>query len=114
MVQIVGFKTYQNEDGADFNVLVVQGGLEVVKSAQSGRNYITARTTNVSCTFNDVTCKSLVGTKLPGAIKKVETEPYEFTIQETGEVIERTYRYELISEEENIIENNVNKTEEVY
>jgi hypothetical protein len=43
MVQIVGFKTYQNEDGEDFNVLVVQGGLEVVKSAQSGRNYVTVK-----------------------------------------------------------------------
>ena len=114
MVQIVGFKTYQREDGENFNVLVVQGGIEVVKSAQSGRNYITARTASVSCTFNETICHSLIGTKLPGSIKKVETEPYEFTIQDTGEVIMRHHRYELISEEESIIESNVNKAEEVY
>jgi len=114
MVEIVGFRTYQKDDGDDFHVLVVQGGLEAVKSRQTGRTYITMRTANVPCTFNEVTCEALIGQKLTGAIKKVETEPYEFTIQETGEVIERSHRYEFISEEESIIENNVTKTEEVY
>ena len=114
MVQITGYKVFEKENGENFFSLIVQGGVEAVVSRETGRTYLTARTARVSCTFDEAMCKSLVGTSLPGTISKIEVEPYEFTIQETGEVIERTYRYELISEEENIIENNVNKTEEVY
>ncbi len=114
MVQIVDYKTYHKADGEQFFALVVQGGLEAIKSKETGRMYFTARTARVACTFNEVTCKSLISTKLPGSIKRVATDPYEFTIQETGEVIELSHRYEYISEEESIIENNVTKTQEVY
>lgn len=113
MVKIVDFKTYQREDGEDFHVLVVQGGVEAVKSRETGRTYLTVKSSRVPCTFDEPTCQSLIGTKLPGSIKKVEVEPYEFTIAETGEIIERSHRYEYISEEESIIENNVFENEEV-
>ena len=113
MVKIVDFKTYQREDGEDFNVLVVQGGIEAVKSRESGRTYFTAKTTRVPCTFDEETCELLIGSNLPGSIKKVEVEPYEFIIEQTGEVIERSHRYEYISEEDDIVENNVLRKEEV-
>lgn len=113
MVQIVNFKTYQREDGENFHVLVVQGGVEAVKSKDTGRTYLTAKTTRVPCTFDEPTCQSLIGTKLPGSIKKVEVEPYDFTIAQTGEVVERSHRYEYISEEDVIIEDNVLEKEEV-
>jgi hypothetical protein len=113
MVQITDYKTYKREDGETFNVLVVQGGVEPVKSRKTGRTYLTAKTTRVSCTFDEPTCKSLLGTMLPGSIKKVEVEPYEFTIVETGEVVERSHRYEYMSEEEAIVKNNVIEMEEV-
>ena len=93
MVKIVDFKTYQREDGEDFHVLVVQGGVEAVKSRETGRTYLTAKTTRVACTFDEATCESLIGTNLPGSIKRVEVEPFEFTIAETGEVVERSHRY---------------------
>lgn len=113
MVKIVDFKTYQREDGESFQVLVVQGGVEAVKSRETGRTYLTAKTTRVPCTFDESTCESLIGSNLPGSIKRVEVEPYEFTIAETGEVVERSHRYEYISEEEAVIEANVLKGEGV-
>ncbi len=30
MVKIVDFKTYEREDGTEFNVLIVQGGIEQI------------------------------------------------------------------------------------
>ena len=51
---------------------------------------------------------------MPGTIKKVTVDPYEFTIRETGEIIKMSHRYEYLSEEESIIENNVLKNEMVY
>jgi len=113
MVKIVDFKTYQREDGENFQVLVVQGGVEAVKSRETGRTYLTAKTTRVACTFDEATCESLIGSNLPGSIKRVEVEPFEFTIAETGEVVERSHRYEYISDEEAIVEANVLQKEEV-
>ncbi|WP_233579250.1 hypothetical protein [Flavobacterium sp. LS1R10] len=114
MVTIVGYKNYQREGGEVFYALEVQGGIESVKSKDTGRTYFTARTTNVPCTFNEPTCKALVGTQMPGAIKKVTVDPYEFTIRETGEIIKMSHRYEYLSEEESIVESNVLKNEMVY
>ena len=76
MVSIVDYKAFQKENGEKFYSLVVQGGVEAIKSKESGRTYLTAKTTNLACTFNEITCKSLIGTQLPGQIRKVEVEPY--------------------------------------
>lgn len=113
MVKIVDYKTRERENGEQFFVLVVQGGLEAVKSAQTGRTYLTTKSSGVSCTFDEEMCKSLIGTSIPGSIKRVEVEPYEYTNHDTGETIESTHRYEYITEEEAIVEANVLENEEV-
>lgn len=56
MVTIVDYKTYQREDGTDFNVLIVQGGVEPVKSKITGKLYLTARKASVSSSFDEITC----------------------------------------------------------
>jgi len=112
MVKITDFKSYQSEDGKDFCVLIVQGGLEAVKSQETNRTYFTARTARVPCTFNEAVCKSLIGTDFPGVIQKVEVDPYEYTIEGSGEVITLSHRYEYMGEEESIIKNNVLKEKE--
>lgn len=108
MVQITDYKVYKKENGEEFFSLIVQGGVEAVVSKETGRTYLTARTARVSCTFNETTCLSLIGTSLPGKIVQLEVEPYEFTIEETGEVIQRNHRYEYMSDENAIIAENVN------
>jgi hypothetical protein len=107
MVKIVDFKTYQKEDGTEFFALVVQGGIEAVKSKETQRTYFTARTVNVSCTFNQSTCESLIGTDFPGSIRKVEVEPYQYAIPDTGELITLTHHFEYVSEEQGIVKDNV-------
>ena len=100
MVTIVDYKQRENEDGESFFVLVIQGGLEMVKSQESNRYYATARKANVPSTFNEITCKGLVGSQMPGKIQKVETDPYEYTVEETGEILELNFRYEYVPEED--------------
>ena len=107
MVRIVDFKTYERNDGSEFCALVVQGGIEAVKSKETGRTYLTARKVNVSCTFDEKTCESLVDSEFPGSIQKVEVEPYEYAIPNTGELITLTHSYQYVSEEENIVKDNV-------
>ena len=114
MVTIVDYKKYQRENGENFYALEVQGGIESVKSKETGKTYFTARTTKVPCTFVEPTCNVLLRTQMPGTIKKVTVDPYEFTIRETGEIIKMSHRYEYLSEEESIVESNVLKNEMVY
>ena len=113
MVQIVGYKKIEKEDGTNFFLLEVQGGLESVKSKATGKLYLTARKASVGCSFDEVTCQGLIGTKLDGAITKVEVEPYQFVIQETGEMITRNHRYEFVTEEELILNENLALNEDL-
>lgn len=101
MVTITDYALRQNGKGEDFYTLILQGGVEMVKSKESGRFYATAKKCSIPSTFNESTCKAMIGQQLPGVIHKVECEPYEITIKDTGEVIEFSYRWEYASEAEN-------------
>lgn len=103
MVSVIGYKKFEKENGDDFLVLVLQGGVEPVKSQTTGKMYFTARTVNVPATFDEDTCKSLIGSQFEGIIKKIESEPIEYTIRETGEVTTRNFRYEYVTETDEII-----------
>lgn len=92
MVTIINYKERQKEDGTSFYVLEVQGGIEMIKSQKTGMYYASAKRATVSSTFDELTCQALIGTQMPGKIEKVACEPYEYTVQETGEVITLTHR----------------------
>ncbi len=109
MVTIVDYKSYQKDNGEEFFALVVQGGLEAVKSKKTNKTYFTAKTARVACTFGEEMCKKLFGTEMPGSIMKVEVDPYEYAIPDTGEIINLSHRNEYVSEEEAIIHENVQK-----
>lgn len=99
MVRISNYIKRTTEEGKSFFVLELQGGVEVVKSRETGKLYMTARKASMSCTFDEATCISLIGTELPGSVKKVDCEAYEYTIKDTGEVITLSYRFEYVEQE---------------
>ena len=99
-VKIIDFKQRESLEGKQFYALILQGGLEIVQSA-NGNSYATIKTASMPSTFDENTCKSLVGTEMPGRIERVETAPYEFTIHDTGEVILLSHRYEYVEEPAN-------------
>lgn len=99
MVRIVNYQKRTTEEGKEFYILELQGGIEVVKSQETGKLYMTARKANMSCTFDELTCQSLIGTELPGSVRKVECEAYEYTIKDTGEVITLSHRFEYVEQE---------------
>ena len=94
MVTVKEVKKAENSMGEEFFGLIVQSGAVAVKSKETGRVYFTAKTAFVSTTFDEETATSMIGQEFEGTIKKVETEPYEFTIKETGEIIELSHRWE--------------------
>ncbi|EAR16645.1 hypothetical protein RB2501_07085 [Robiginitalea biformata HTCC2501] len=66
MVNVKDYKQREGKDGEPFFVLVLQGDVTPVKSKQSGRLYFTAKTCTVSSTFDEQTCKDLIGLQFPG------------------------------------------------
>jgi hypothetical protein len=99
MVRIINYKKRETEDGKEFFVLELQGGIEMVKSKETDKFYVTARKASISSTFDELTCQALIGTELPGKVEKVNCDPYEYTIKDTGEVIVLTHRFDYVEEE---------------
>ena len=93
MVTVTDYKVKEAKDGRSFTLLELQGGLEMVQSQQNGRFYATVRKCTVSTTFDERIAKTLVGTQMPGKIVRVECEPYEYTVESTGEVISLAHRW---------------------
>ena len=93
MITISGYAERQSADGRKFYSLILQGGLEMVVSEKTGRYYATSRSVSITSTFDEPTCKSLVGTKIHGRITKVACEPYDHVIKETGEVVKLSHRW---------------------
>ncbi len=66
-VKIIDYKLRESLEGKSFFALVLQGGVEVVKSA-SGNSYATVKTVSIPSTFDEATCKALIGMEMPGTI----------------------------------------------
>ncbi len=107
MVRIINYKRRVAEN-KEFFVLEVSGGIEMVLSKTTGMYYATSKKATITSTFNEETCKSLIGSEFPGSIVKEECEPYEYTVQETGELITLSHRYVYRAEE--FATHNVNMT----
>ena len=93
MVTVTDFKERTSGEDEKFYVLILQGGIEMVKSKETGRFYATAKRASVSSTFDENVCKSLIGTTFPGSIQREDCDQYEYVIPETGEVLNLSHRW---------------------
>ncbi|WP_242157364.1 hypothetical protein [Aestuariivivens sediminis] len=107
MVTIKGFKERKTKEGETFLVLELEGGPTAVKSQQTGRMYFTTKKCTVPATFDEETCQSLIGQTFPGEIVKVKCDPYSFTIEDTGEIIELDYRWEYLDKSLDLVPENI-------
>ena len=98
-VHIVDYKQRINADNEPFFALILEGEIEMIKSQESGNHYATARRASITSTFTEERCKQLIGKTMPGTIKKVEAEEYDYELPETGELITLSHRYEYQPEE---------------
>ncbi|WP_316636116.1 hypothetical protein [uncultured Flavobacterium sp.] len=114
MVQVIGYELVEKENGDDFLLLILQGGIEAVKSETTGKMYFTARTVKVPATFDEDTCKSIIGSQFEGTIMKVPTDSYSYMIKETGEEIVLKHRYEYVTDTDAILKEQIINDELVY
>lgn len=104
MVKIIDYAVRTNRLGEPFCVLILQGGIELVKSQETGLFYVTDKRTSIASTLDEESCKEVIGQKLPGTIQKVQCDPYEYTVEKTGEVIELSHRWVFVKEGETLEE----------
>ena len=102
MVRIIDYAERTNSAEEKFYSLILQGGVEMVKSKETGRYYAMAKRASITSTFDEETCKSLIGSELPGSIQKQQCEPYEFTNPETVEVLQLNHRWVYVKEGETV------------
>jgi hypothetical protein len=99
MVTVTSYHLRESKDKKPFISLVLQGDLELVQSMQTGKFYATARKCSISSTFEEATAKALVGKQIAGSIVRVECEPYDYAIPESGEIIQLAHSYEYRPDE---------------
>jgi hypothetical protein len=99
MVTITNYFLRTNKEGKPFISLELTGPVEMIQSMFSGKLYATAKRCTVSSTFCEDVAKMLVGTKLPGRIDRVETEPYEYTAPGSTEKVILNHTYVYVPEE---------------
>ena len=93
MVTITGYRLVKGKDEKDFIALELQSDIEMAQSLETGNFYATTRKASITSTFTEETAKGLIGTKMAGTIKRVESDPYDYVTPD-GEVIKLAHRYE--------------------
>lgn len=104
MVTIIDYRVHENSEGKKFCSLILSGDLELVKSKETGKFYATVRKTSITSTFDELVCKGLIGKTMKGSIVKEQCETYDYVIEQTGEVIKLSHRYNYVPEAESIEE----------
>lgn len=104
MVIVKDLKPIKKKDGETFYCLIVEGSVEPVRSEKTGRIYFTARRATVPTTFDQKTCKKVIGAEFDGDVVRVACDPYEYTIEDTGEIIELSHRWEFQDENLEMLE----------
>ena len=98
MVTITGYEKRDGDKG-EFYLLQLQGDMEINFSKKTGLPYATMKKCMIPSTFNEATCRSLIGKQISGSIGKTKTDPYEYTVPETGETITLDFQYTYCPEE---------------
>ncbi|WP_423154308.1 hypothetical protein [Riemerella anatipestifer] len=70
MVRIINYKQRVAEDGREFFALEISGGIEMVQSQTTGQYYATAKKAYITSTFDEETCKALIGTEMAGSVER--------------------------------------------
>jgi len=102
MVTVVDYAIRQRKDGTSFIALILQGGLSLVQSRNTGNYYATVKRCSIPSTFDEETAKAMVGEQVPGSIQRQSCEEYEFVAQNTGEVVTLDYRWAYVPEGETV------------
>jgi hypothetical protein len=86
------------KDGREFIALILQGGLCLVQSKVTNNFYATVKKCSTPSTFDEATAKEMIGEKISGSVQKTKCDPYDYTVQDNGEIQHLDYRWAYVPE----------------
>lgn len=92
MINVTSYSVRTRSDNSTFIVLELTGGLEMAQTRNGGWKAVVRRCT-VPSNLDEQTAKLVIGTQMPGSIVRVQSDPYEFTDGQTGEVMTLSHRW---------------------
>ena len=98
MVNVIDYAIRKTSDGREFIALILQGGLCLVQSKNTGNFYATVKKCSIPSTFDENTAKQMVGEHIAGSVQKKACEPYSFAVKETGEIVNLDFRWSYVPE----------------
>ncbi len=70
MVEVKDFSVRTTKDGRQFVALILQGGLSLVQSRQTGNYYATVKQVSIPSTFDEATARSMIGERVYPAVTR--------------------------------------------
>ena len=98
MTTVIDYAVRKTSDGREFIALILQGGLCLVQSKNTGNFYATVKKCSIPSTFDEETAKLMVGERISGSVQKKPCEPYSFVVKETGEIVNLDFRWSYVPE----------------
>jgi len=105
MVIVKNYHLREGEQGNYYSLELI-GEPELIQSQNTGRFYATIRRCFISSTFDETIARMMVGKQIKGNIVRVQCDPYEYTLPETGEVITIGHRYDYMPEQAPVLNPN--------
>lgn len=104
MVTVINYQSRKSDTRKELFALTLQGEPEFIRSVNTGKLYLTAKSASILTTFEEGKCQNLIGITFPGSIIKVQCDEYTYTLPETGEDVKLNFRYEYSEEASNMEE----------
>lgn len=96
MVKVIGTETKVNpKTKENYNVIVLLGNVEVLKSKSSGKPYLTAKKVTMPTTLTSEQAAELVGTSLPGNIEKIDCPEYEIKMPGSNKKVKINHTFQF-------------------
>ena len=77
MLKVIDAKTRVNsKTKEEYNVVVLQGNVEIQKSQTSGKFYLGSKTISIPTTLSQNEANQLIGSSIPGEIVRVDCHEY--------------------------------------
>jgi hypothetical protein len=95
MLKVIDAKTRVNsKTKEEYNIVVLQGNVEIQKSQSTGKFYLRSKTISIPTTLNQNEAKQLIGSSIPGKIVKVDCPEYLVPVPNSTRKLKITHTYE--------------------
>jgi hypothetical protein len=104
MVKIIGTESKVNPVTKEqYNLIVLLGNVEVLKSKSTGKPYLTAKKVTMPTTLTSDQAEELVGTSLPGEIEMVDCPEYEIKMPGSNKKVRINHSFQFVPSTSNEI-----------